>query len=91
MTYTNFQIKKKNKSLAAMIEIVDSALRAINDFFKIWIINSLNKTKIRDYFIMSKSLFGVAQLEQNEKKSIIIIIKRRSGSRKSCFQSNILF
>ena len=48
MTYTNFQIKKKNKSLAAMIEIVDSALRAINDFFKIWIINSLNKTKIRD-------------------------------------------
>ena len=62
MTYTNFQIFKKN--------FFDNngrnhrGIRAIIDSFEIYTINSLMKKKFEINFIVSRALFWVAQAKQ---------------------------
>ena len=85
MTHTNFQIFLKI-SLAVIVEIVDLTLRAIIDSFEIYIINSIIKKKLKLISLRPKLYLGVAQSKKNS-----IIIEGSSGSRKSCFQLNILF
>ena len=78
MTYTNFQLFLKIY-LAVIVEIADLALRTVIDSFEIYTINSLTKIKFETNFIMSHALFGVAHSKQNEKNTVIIIIKGSSG------------
>ena len=69
-----------------MVEIIDSALRAVIDSLKIDTMNSLNKKKIKTNFIMSKALFGV--IHKKKTKKTIVIIQGNFGSRQSCFRKS---
>ena len=60
-----------------MVEIIDSALRAVIDSLKIDTMNSLNKKKIKTNFIMSKALFGV--IHKKKQKKLLLLFKAISG------------
>ena len=75
-----------------MVEILDLALRAVIYSFGMDTINSSIKKKIKTNFIISEALFGVAYKKKTKNIIfVIIIIKRSSESRETCFQSNKLF
>ena len=65
-----------------------SRVQSVLDYFEIHAKNSTKK-HFETNFIMSK--FGVATTKTKQNKNIIIIIKGRSRSRKSFFNSDIVF
>ena len=61
-------------SLVIIVEILDLALRAVIDSFKIYTIHSLIKKKIESNFITFKASFAVVRRKQNRK--ILLLLQK---------------